>query len=163
MEEAPACFVCFEATTERCLCACVNRYAHVACLLKLHAPRQCVRCTVCTKPIRNMRVTTETRTQLSYNTIVLIGSCTVWSFSVGVAVFLTLPTSRVYHYRLTGALAIFFYVTFTMGFLVCIRALYCWRVRRRALLWRRSSTRVLACSAEVANAPFSDEMSQSSF
>jgi len=59
--ESQDCFICFEACSERCECACVGLFAHSACLLRLHTEKMSTKCTVCKTPLKNLSLKRKIR------------------------------------------------------------------------------------------------------
>ena len=133
MSETPQCYICFEPTTQLCKCACVDRYAHLECLVKLHAQRRCIKCTVCQKTIGGMQLTKKTYTRPSYMSLglVLSGIVLVASLPLGIFLLQTAP-----QYPLYMAISLVFFACACVGFVFFARALFCWTVRRQPMLAR---------------------------
>ena len=147
MSDDQLCYICFEPTTQRCHCECVNRYAHVSCLLKFHSQRQCTRCMICTKQIKNLKLHKKTRTRPSANSIVLVGGGVIFVGTMTIALLLCrlAPFSTI-----SFALSLVFFTCSATGLVFFTRGLFYWRVQKRPLFTRQETTRVTAVAGPVA-------------
>ena len=133
MSETPQCYICFEPTTQLCKCACVDRYAHLECLVKLHAQRRCIKCTVCRKTIGGLQLTKKTYTRPSYNSISFVLSGIILGTALPLSIFMW--TIRRWH-TIHMAISLMFFACAAIGLVFFARALFCWTVRRRPMLAR---------------------------
>ena len=65
MGEETSCYICLEPCSDFSACACIGRYVHTECLLKLHSAKNTVDCTVCKAPIRTLCKVSKRQKQLS--------------------------------------------------------------------------------------------------
>lgn len=135
------CFICMEPCDERCLCKCVDRFAHVECLLKFHKPRLSIACGVCKSPVRNLLLEKRVRRRVNNNTIVMFGGGFIFNilFPTSIYLFLTMPDCRGFLF----AISITMFAFSLLALLFLFIGVYRWRYKNEPLLIRRAQERVL--------------------
>ena len=149
MSETPQCYICFEPCSELSKCSCVDRYAHLECLVKLHAQRRCIKCTVCQKTIGGMQLTKKTYTRPSYNSISFVLSGIILGTALPLSIFMW--TIHEWNPIFLG-ISLLFFACAAIGLVFFARALFCWTVRRRPML-ARFEVHTVSATDSVETAP----------